>query len=336
MQQSEQRFTQTIRPSMKLIVQIPCYNEEQTLAQTIADIPRVIEGIDQVEILIIDDGSTDDTARVATESGADHLLRFARNRGLGNAFRSGIDECLRLGADIIVNTDGDNQYVGADIPLLVAPVLAGQADMVIGDRQPTKVSHFSPAKKWLQQFGSRVMSWLADTEVPDVASGFRAYNRAAAVQLNTITEFDHTTEHVIQAGRSRLGVLSVPIRTNRKLRESRLFDHMGQFIFRSGMIGLRTFARYKALPVFTAFGGVTFFLGMLLGFRFLYYLLFTNEGNLHVQSVVLAGVLLLAGFQMFLIGVIADLIATNRHLLEEVLTRIRSKEGPGSDKEAKK
>lgn len=315
---------------MKVIVQIPCLNEAATLPATIADIPRQIPGVTAVEVLVIDDGSSDGTAEIARAAGAEYILRFARNRGLGNAFRAGIDRCLALGADIIVNTDGDNQYFGGDIPKLVAPILDGQADIVIGDRQPETIHHFSLVKRLLQRFGSRIISLLANASVPDVASGFRAYSRAAALRLTTITDFDHTAEHVIQAGRNRFAILSLPIRTNPKLRESRLFDHAGQFVVKSGLIGLRTYARYKALQVFSAIGLLTFTAGVLLGMRFLYFFFFTDEGQLHVQSVVLAAVLLLAGFQMVLIGILSDLIATNRNLLEEVVARLRELEGRSS------
>ena len=311
---------------MKLIVQIPCLNEEETLAETVGDIPRTIEGIDQVEVLIIDDGSTDDTARVAREAGVDHIVRFPRNRGLGHAFKAGFDTCLKLGADIIINTDGDNQYFGGDVPLLVQPIIEGRADLVIGDRQTGSIGHFSPLKRFLQSVGSRTISRMATLTVPDVASGFRAFSREAALRLSTFTDFDHTAEHVVESGQNRLAVVSVPVRTNPKARESRLFSNLGEFVFRSGIISLRTYARYKALKIFTLFGAVTFVVGALLGARFLYYFFFTAEGELHIQSVVLAAVLLLAGFQMFLTGIVADLIATNRSLMEETLTRVRKVE----------
>jgi glycosyltransferase involved in cell wall biosynthesis len=308
---------------MKLIVQIPCLNEEDTLPATIGDIPREVPGIDQVEILIIDDGSTDRTSEVARECGADHVIRFPQNRGLGHAFKAGFDACLRLGADIIINTDGDNQYFGGDIDKLVAPIIAGQADIVIGDRQTGDIAHFSFFKRYLQGFGSRVISRLATMDVPDVASGFRAFSRDTAIQLSTFTDFDHTAEHVIEAGQKRLAVVSVPIRTNPKLRESRLFSNIGEFVFRSGSISLRAYARYAALKIFALFGALTFAVGFLLGARFLYIYFFTDQGLLHVQSLILAAILLLAGFQMFLTGIVADLIATNRSLLEDILHRVR-------------
>ncbi len=308
---------------MKLIVQIPCLNEEDTLPATIGDIPRQVPGIDRVEVLVIDDGSTDRTSEVARECGADHVIRFPQNRGLGHAFKAGFDACLRLGADIIINTDGDNQYFGGDIDKLVAPIIEGRADLVIGDRQTGDIAHFSFVKRYLQSVGSRVISRLADMDIPDVASGFRAFSRDAAMHLSTFTDFDHTAEHVIESGQKRVAVVSVPIRTNPKLRESRLFSSIGEFVFRSGSISLRAYARYKALKIFALFGALTFAAGFVLGLRFLYFFFLTDQGMLHVQSLILAAILLLAGFQMFLTGVIADLIATNRSLLEEVLNRVR-------------
>lgn len=309
---------------MKLIVQIPCLNEEETLPDVVKDIPRDVPGIDRVEILIIDDGSSDRTAEVARECGVDHVVRFPKNRGLGYAFKAGFDACLKLGADIIINTDGDNQYYGPDIATLVKPILEHRAHIVIGDRQTGQIGHFGFLKRWLQGFGSKVISRLAHVDVPDVASGFRAYSREAALQLSMFTDFDHTAEHVVQAGQDRLAVEIVPIRTNPKTRESRLFKNIGEFVFKSGMISLRTYARYNALRIFTAFGSVAFVGGFVLGLRFLYIFAFMpDHSDLHVQSLILAAILLLAGFQMFLTGIVADLIATNRALLEDVSTRVR-------------
>jgi len=312
---------------VKLMVQIPCLNEEQTLPATLDDIPRSIEGIDVVEVVIIDDGCTDRTVAVAREHGVDHVVSFAANRGLGHAFAAGIDFCLKQGADIIVNTDGDNQYHGGDIPKLVAPILAGRADLVIGDREPSEVAHFSPLKKFLQNVGSRVISRLAGLEVPDVASGFKAYSREAAMRLAMSTDFDHTVDHVIQAGKKRIPTVSVPIRTNQKLRESRLFSNISQFILRSLQIAVRVYSSYGAMTVFAAAGAVTFAAGFALGLRFLYFFVFTDSHDLHVQSLILAAILMLAGFQMLLTGIVADLISSSRGVLEDVSYRLRRMEG---------
>lgn len=307
----------------RLIVQIPCLNEEATLPAVIADIPRHVPGVDQVEVLVIDDGSTDGTVEAAWRAGADHVLSFTRNRGLGHALRAGFDACLALGADVVVNTDGDNQYFGGDIPGLVAPVLAGRADMVIGDRQTASIAHFSPAKRLFQRLGSRVVGRLAGVSVPDVASGFRAYRREALFALATRAGFDHTVEHTIQAGHLGMAVVSVPIRTNPKSRESRLFSSIGEFVVRSAAISLRTWATYRALTVFSLLAAFSLILGTLLGLRFVYYFLFTNEGHLHIQSVVLSAIFLLGGLQLFVTGILSDLVATNRALAEESLARVR-------------
>ncbi|HKQ49460.1 MAG TPA: glycosyltransferase family 2 protein [Phycisphaerae bacterium] len=308
---------------MKLIVQIPCLNEEETLPATLRDIPRQIPGIDKVEILIIDDGCTDRTLEVARANGVDHIIKFPGNRGLGHAFAAGMDRCLSLGADIIVNTDGDNQYFGGDIPRLVQPILEGRAHLVIGDREPDKVAHFSFVKKKLQILGSKVVSVLADVPVPDVASGFRAYSREAAMRLVCSTDFDHTVDHAIQAGRKHLITVSVPIRTNEKLRESRLFSNIGVFITRSVGIMVRVYSSYQAMKIFTAAGLVVMSVGVVIGLRFLYYFFFTDQHDLHIQSLILSAILLIAGFQMILTGIVADLINSSRAVLEDVSYRLR-------------
>lgn len=308
------------------MIQIPCFNEERTLPATLRDIPDRIDGIDVIEILVIDDGSHDRTSEVAREHGVDHVLRFAANRGLGNAFAAGIDFCLRHGADIVVNTDGDNQYRGADIAKLVRPILERRAELVIGDRGTADVEHFSPGKKLLQRLGSRTVSRLANLDVPDAASGFKAYSREAASSITTSTDFDHTVDHVIQAGRRRIPTLSVPIATNDKLRDSRLFDSVAEFIVRSVGVMVRVYSSYGAMRVFTAFGIGTVTIGVLLGIRFLYYFFFTDTGELHIQSLILAAILMLAGFQMILTGIVADLINSSRSILENVSYRLRRME----------
>lgn len=309
---------------MKLIVQIPCLNEEGTLPATIRDIPREIGGVDCVELLVVDDGCTDRTAAVARELGVEHLVKFPGNRGLGHAFAAGIDRCLMLGADIIVNTDGDNQYAGSDIPKLIQPILDGTADIVIGDRQPETIAHFSPLKRALQRLGSFVVSKLAGVQVPDVASGFRAYSREAAMMLVNSTNFDHTVDHVIQAGRRRIITTTVPIGTNSMLRESRLFSNPWVFVSRSIGIMVRVYSSYRAMKIFTIAGMLTASLGFLLGIRFVYIFFFEPATrNLHVQSLILAAILLLAGFQMILTGIVADLINSNRSILEDVSYRLR-------------
>jgi glycosyltransferase involved in cell wall biosynthesis len=308
---------------VKLMIQIPCLNEEDTLPATLRDLPTRIDGVDEIEVLVIDDGSSDRTAEIALELGVQHILRFAANRGLGHAFSAGIDFCLNQGADIIVNTDGDNQYFGGDIPRLIAPILEGRAEFVIGDREPDKVAHFSGTKKLLQRVGSRVVSRLARLEVPDVASGFRAYSREAAATLTPSTDFDHTVDHVIQAGRKHIATISVPIRTNDKLRESRLFSNVGQFVGRSLGIMVRVYSSYGAMRVFTAVGLGAFGVGVALGARFVYFYIFTDHHGLHTQSLILAAILMLAGVQMVLTGIVADLINANRSLIEDVSYRLR-------------
>lgn len=308
---------------MKVMVQIPCLNEEETLPLVLQGIPTQLDGVDEIEIVVIDDGSSDRTSEIAREHGVDHIVRFAANRGLGYAFAAGFDYCLSNGADIIVNTDGDNQYCGPDIALLVAPIIEGRADLVIGDRQPSEVAHFSGSKKLLQKLGSKVVSELASLDVPDVASGFKAYSREAASRLTMSTDFDHTVDHVIQAGRKRIPTISVPIRTNEKLRESRLFTSPVEFVTRSLAIMTRVYSSYRAMRVFAAAGLVTFTVGFVIGLRFVGIFLFTDHSELHVQSLILAAVLMLAGFQMLLTGIVADLINSSRTLLEDVSHRLR-------------
>lgn len=314
--------TRSNRFAVKLIVQIPCYNEEYTLPETLADIPRQISGVDVVEILIIDDGSTDRTVEVARQLGVEHIVINKRNMGLARSFRRGIDACLRAGADIIVNTDGDNQYFGQDIPLLIGPIVNRRADIVIGDRQTDKIPHFSRGKKFLQWLGSGVVRKLAGIWVPDTVSGFRAFSREAAIRLNIVSPFSYTIETVIQAGQRRLAVTSVPIRTNPKTRESRLFKSIPQFVKNSLSTMVRMYTMYQPLVVFCYLGLALTVIGLLPILRFIY-LYFTEGGAGHVQSLVLGGVLLLMGFLTFLVGVVADLISFNRQLIEMTLEGVR-------------
>lgn len=312
----------------KLIVQIPCFNEEETLPQTVADIPREIKGIDTVEILIIDDGSTDRTVEVARECGVDHIIKNKKNLGLARTFRVGLDSCLRLGADIIVNTDGDNQYEGADVPLLIQPVLDGRADIVVGDRVTDQVTHFSPMKKRLQNLGSFAVRNLSGLDIPDAVSGYRAISRDAALQLNIVSSFSYTIEMLIQAGKKHLTVTSVPIRTNPKTRESRLFKSIPKFIERSLTTMVRMYAMYQPLRVFFYIGMILSLVGAAPILRFLYFYMI-GQGDGHIQSLILGGMLLIIGIIAFLVGLVADLINFNRQLLEMTLERVRRMEMDG-------
>ena len=310
---------------MKLIIQIPCYNEEETLPQTVRDIPKQIEGIDEVEILVVDDGSTDKTVEVAKAAGVDHIVKNTCNKGLARTFLVGLDASLRLGADIIVNTDGDNQYKGQDIPKLIDPILKGEADIVIGDRQTDKIPHFSPTKKQLQKFGSFVVRILSKTDVPDAVSGFRAFSREAAMQMNIVSAFSYTIETVIQAGKKDLAVANVPVGTNPKTRESRLFQSIPKFLEHSLTTMIRTYAMYKPLRLFFYIGCLCIIGGLIPSIRFLFYY-FTGQGGGHVQSLILAAILFIIGFQVFMIGLVADVISFNRKLIEETLLRVRRME----------
>lgn len=307
---------------MKLIVQIPCYNEEHTLPATFNDIPKTIEGVDQVEIMIIDDGSKDRTIEVAKELGVDHIVINKNNRGLARTFRKGIDECLKRGADIIVNTDGDNQYAGWDIPKLIQPILDGTSDVVVGDRRTGQIDHFSGFKKFLQRLGSFVVRQLSGVDVPDAVSGFRAYSREAALQLNIVSPFSYTIEALIQAGKKHMAVTSVPVDTNEKTRESRLFTSIPKFIERQLTTIVRMYTMYQPLKVFFIIAVTLSVLGIIPIIRFLYFY-FTGDGSGHIQSLILGGALTILGFITFLIALLADLINFNRQLVEQTLEKVR-------------
>lgn len=313
---------------MHLIIQIPCYNEATTLPETLAALPTDIPGIDRIETLIIDDGSSDDTVRVAQRLGVTHIISHPRNRGLAAVFQTGLNACLRLGADIIVNTDGDNQYPGDQIPQLVAPILQGKADIVIGDRQTHSIEHFSPSKRFLQKWGSGVVRLASDTDIPDATSGFRAYTRDAAMRLTIFTRYTYTLETIIQAGKKGLITVSVPIRINAPTRKSRLIKSNWSYIKRNAATILRLYTFYEPLRTFSYFSapflaGGLFLLGR---FLFFYFLGTFDTSGRFVQSVIIGGTLLTLGFLIFILGVIADLIAANRLLMEEELYHIKQLE----------
>jgi glycosyltransferase involved in cell wall biosynthesis len=308
---------------MKLIVQIPCLDEEATLPATIADIPRQIDGVDEVELLVIDDGSTDRTVEVAREQGVEHIVRLTNNKGLAAGFQAGLDACLKLGADIVVNTDADNQYSGADIPKLVAPILAGEADIVVGDRQVSKIEHFSGSKKALQRLGSWVVRRLSGTEIADTTSGFRAYNREAALGLLVVDNFTYTLESLIQAGKMLVAVGQVPVETNPQMRESRLFGSTGAYVRRNGLSILRIYTRYEPLRVFAGAGLLVMLLALAAWMPFLLDWILNGDSTGHLQSLLLGAVLFIVAIQLFALGVIGDILAGQRVMTQRVFERVR-------------
>lgn len=307
---------------MKLVIQIPCFNEQETLGYTLSQLPRSVDGFDTVEWLVIDDGSSDRTIEIAKENGADHILKLPNNKGLAKAFMSGIEKALELGADVIVNTDADNQYHAGDIPKLVEPILKDGYELVIGSRPIDEIEHFSFVKKRLQRLGSRVVRWVSKTDIPDAASGFRAFSRSAATQFNVFSAYTYTLETIIQAGQKGMAVTSVPIRVNDDLRPSRLVKSISSYISRSVVTIIRIFVVYKPFTFFMVLGVAVFAIGFLLGARFLYFFI-TGDGDGHIQSLILASVLLGMGFQTILVAFLADLMSVNRKLSEEIQSKLR-------------
>ena len=316
----------------KLIIQIPCLNEAQTLPATLADLPKLIPGVDAIEVLVIDDGSRDGTADVARACGVDHIVRLRRNKGLAAAFQAGIDACLKAGADFIVNTDADNQYAGHEIPTLLAPLLRGEADICIGDRHIAGLRDMSWRKRTLQRLGSWVVRQVSNTSVPDTTSGFRAYTREAALRMTIVSEFSYTLESIIQAGKKRMAIAHVPITVNPRTRESRLFDSIFSYLKHSGATILRIYAMYEPLKVFTYIGLTIFGAGCLGALRFVYYY-WEGAASKHLGSLIAAAVLLIVGFQVLVIGLLADVISGNRKLLEDLLYRVRTQELPPREPE---
>ncbi|MDY6877942.1 MAG: glycosyltransferase family 2 protein [Chloroflexota bacterium] len=321
---------------IKLIIQIPCYNEETTLPQTVRDLPRAIPGIDEIEYLVVDDGSTDRTAKVARELGVHHVIRLKQHQGLAYAFLVGLETALIAGADAIVNTDADNQYQGNDIAHLVQPILEERADIVVGDRGVAALAHFSPPKRLLQRWGSWVMQHAAGITIPDATSGFRAFTREAALRLTVLSDYTYTLETLIQAGARRMAVVYVPVRTNPNTRQSRLIRNIPSFLALSVVTILRFYIMYRPLRVFMAMGGGMIAGSLVLGLRFLYFFWQGGGAAGHVQSLILAAILSIVGFQVCLIGLIADLVRLNRKMLEETLYRVRRMELERGQEEERK
>ena len=307
---------------MRLIIQIPCYNEEDMLPLTVRDLPTSLPGVDELQLLVVDDGSTDRTVEVARQLGVHHIVRHSRNMGLARAFLTGMEAALKAGADVIVNTDADNQYLGQDIARLIQPILEGRADIVVGDRGVGMVEHFSPLKRLLQRLGSRVVGLASSSAVPDATSGFRALSRQAALRTIVYSEYSYTLETLIQAGSRRMAVAYVPVGTNPQTRQSRLMRNMPQYLLNSTATILRAYTMYRPLRVFLGIGGAMISLGLALGVRFLLYYL-AGQGMGKVQSLILVAILTIVGFQVCLIGLMADLVGFNRKILEETLYRVR-------------
>jgi glycosyltransferase involved in cell wall biosynthesis len=316
----------------KLIIQIPCLNEAQTLPGTLADLPKVIPGIDTIEVLVIDDGSRDTTSDVARACGVNYVVRLRRNKGLAAAFQAGIDACLKAGADFIVNTDADNQYAGQDIPKLIAPLLRGEADIVIGDRNIAELRHMSWRKRQLQALGSWVVRQVSNTSVPDTTSGFRAYTREAALRMTIISEFSYTLESIIQAGKKRMAIAHVPVSVNPRTRDSRLFDSAFSYIKRSAATIVRIYTMYEPLKVFTYLGLTIFAVGLAGVIRYVYYY-FEAQASKHLGSMIASGVLIVVSLIVLVLGLIADVNAANRKLLEDLIYRVRSLESPQRETE---
>jgi glycosyltransferase involved in cell wall biosynthesis len=307
---------------VKLIIQIPCYNEESTLPQTVRDLPTQLPGIDVIELLVIDDGSTDRTVAVARELGVHHLVQLTCHRGLARVFQAGLKAALAAGADIIVNTDADNQYQGQDIAKLVAPIIEGCADVVVGDRGVASSPHFSPLKRWLQQVGSLTVQLAAGIKVPDATSGFRALSREAALRIDVLSDYSYTLEMLIQAGARRLAVEYVPVGTNPQTRQSRLIRSIPHYLLQSGVTIVRAYAMYQPIKIFLTIGGLFILMSLGWGGRFLYFMV-QGQGDGHIQSLILAAILAIVGFQTILIGLMADLVRFNRQMLDEIAYHVK-------------
>lgn len=315
---------------MKLVIHIPCLNEEATLPLVLRDIPKKIKGIDEIIILVTDDGSTDKTVAIARKHGVKHFVHHTRNQGLGRSFHDGILKALELGADIMVNTDGDNQYPSNRIGDLVQPILEGQTDIVIADRQTHQIEHFSLAKKLLQRIGSKIVNEAAGTSVPDAGSGFRAYSRESLFRLNTITRYSYCTETIIQAGYKGLHITSIPIDTNPKLRESRLFKNTMEHILKTGFTIIRAYLMYKPYIIFGWLGSILFALGLIPFARYFYYFIVNGTTRGHIQSLLVGSLLMIASFLCLVLNIIADLIRTNRILTEDNLEHTKRHRFPSS------